>query len=269
MKIASAIVQRILIDMGSSIDIITWDCLKKLAHPGRDIVPLVHPILDFGGQEVNPTRMIRLPVCFGNKLRSKNLDIDFLVVDVPTAYNMILGGPTVHKEGWGLHVGLSTILMTLLLRSPGLSIQGVGCLVPCALTLTGRRDKLHILGVMAFIFGPLTLIYVVEVSLKIAVLLKLLGQRHQDPAAALLVALLVGLGRLSALTAASSLAFGSASSSWRYKLFFSASQASKSTFSFCQSCLCRVTSPTNLRHSAAALPPSEHRGHCYFLLSDL
>jgi len=48
MKIASAIVGMILIDMGISVDFITWDCLKKLMHPGCDIVPLVHPILGFG-----------------------------------------------------------------------------------------------------------------------------------------------------------------------------------------------------------------------------
>ncbi|KAJ8425395.1 hypothetical protein Cgig2_021784 [Carnegiea gigantea] len=94
MKIASVIVQRILIDMGCSVDIITWDYLKKLAHSGRDIIPLLHPIFGFGGQEVNPTEMIRLLVRFGNKLRSKNLEVDFLVVDVPTAYNVILGHPT-------------------------------------------------------------------------------------------------------------------------------------------------------------------------------
>ncbi|KAJ8427550.1 hypothetical protein Cgig2_003113 [Carnegiea gigantea] len=57
MKVANAIIQRILIDTRSSIDIITWDCLKKLKYPGREIVPLVHPILGFGGQEVNPTGM--------------------------------------------------------------------------------------------------------------------------------------------------------------------------------------------------------------------
>ncbi|KAJ8441486.1 hypothetical protein Cgig2_011163 [Carnegiea gigantea] len=33
-KIASVIVQTILVDTGSSVDIITWDCLKRLTHPG-------------------------------------------------------------------------------------------------------------------------------------------------------------------------------------------------------------------------------------------
>jgi len=97
MKIASAIVPRILVEMGSFVDIITWDCLKKLAYPGCDIVPLVHHILDFGGQEVNPTGMIHLPVRFGDKTKSKSLEVDFLIVDVPTAYNVILGRPTLYK----------------------------------------------------------------------------------------------------------------------------------------------------------------------------
>ncbi|KAJ8451346.1 hypothetical protein Cgig2_014118 [Carnegiea gigantea] len=100
MKIASVIVRRILIDTGSSIDIITWDSLKKLTHPGRDIVPLVHPILVFGGQEVNPTGMICLPMRFSDKLKSKNLEVEFLIVDVPTANNVILGRPTLHKRRW-------------------------------------------------------------------------------------------------------------------------------------------------------------------------
>jgi len=46
---------------------------------------------------VNLTGMIRLLVHFGNKLRSKNLEVDFFIVDVPTAYNVILGRPTLHK----------------------------------------------------------------------------------------------------------------------------------------------------------------------------
>ena len=97
MKIASVIVQRILIDTRSSVDIITRDCLKKLTHPGCDIVPFVHPILGFGGQGVNPTGMICLPLCFDNKLKARNLEIDFLVIDVLMACNAILGRPILHK----------------------------------------------------------------------------------------------------------------------------------------------------------------------------
>jgi len=97
MKVASAIVRRILLDTGSSMDIITWDCLKKLTYPGRDIIPLVHLILGFGGQEVNPTIMIRLLLRFGDKGKEKNMEVDFLVVDVPTVYNIIIRRPTLHR----------------------------------------------------------------------------------------------------------------------------------------------------------------------------
>ena len=71
--------------------------MKKLTHRRRDIVPLLHPILGFGGQEVNPTRTIRLPVRFGDNPKSKNLEVDLLFVDVPTTYNMILERPTLYK----------------------------------------------------------------------------------------------------------------------------------------------------------------------------
>jgi len=79
------------------VDIITWNYLKKLTHPRHDIVPLLHPILDFSGQKVRRMGMIRLPVRFGDKLKSKNLEVDFLVADVLTADNVILGCPTLHK----------------------------------------------------------------------------------------------------------------------------------------------------------------------------
>ena len=41
--------------------------------------------------------MIRLPVCFGNEAKVKTLEVDFLVVDVPMAYNVIIGPPTLHR----------------------------------------------------------------------------------------------------------------------------------------------------------------------------
>ena len=46
---------------------------------------------------MNPTGMIRLPVRFGDKTKFKSLEVDFLVVDVPAAYNVIIGQPTLHR----------------------------------------------------------------------------------------------------------------------------------------------------------------------------
>ncbi|KAJ8420958.1 hypothetical protein Cgig2_001994 [Carnegiea gigantea] len=70
---------------------------KKLKHLGREIVPLVHHILGVGRPEVNLTEMICLPLRFGDKAKARNIEADFLVVDVRTAYNVILGWLTLHK----------------------------------------------------------------------------------------------------------------------------------------------------------------------------
>lgn len=78
-------------------DIITWDCLKKFKHPVREIIPLVQPILGFGGQEVNSMGMIRLPLRFWDRAKARSIKMDFLVVDFHTAYNVILGHPTLYN----------------------------------------------------------------------------------------------------------------------------------------------------------------------------
>ena len=97
LKVASALVKRILIDMGSFANIITWECLKQLKYSRRDITPLVHLIFEFGGQAMNPTRMTYLPLRLGDKITSRNLKVDFLVGDVPTAHSVTNGRSNLHK----------------------------------------------------------------------------------------------------------------------------------------------------------------------------
>jgi len=75
----------------------TWKWLKQLKYPGRDITHLINPILGFGGQIVNLIEMIHLPMLFGGKVKSRNLEVDFLVVNVPTTYNVTIGRLTLHK----------------------------------------------------------------------------------------------------------------------------------------------------------------------------
>ncbi|KAJ8440047.1 hypothetical protein Cgig2_025526 [Carnegiea gigantea] len=71
LKVASAFVRRIM------------DCLKKLKHPGWDITPLVHLILGFYDQTVTPVYVIQVPLRFRDKAKSRNLEVDFLVMNVP------------------------------------------------------------------------------------------------------------------------------------------------------------------------------------------
>ncbi|KAJ8446988.1 hypothetical protein Cgig2_006616 [Carnegiea gigantea] len=146
MKVASTIVRRILIDTGCFMDIITWDYLKKLTYPRRGIVPLVHPILGFGGQEVNAIGMIRLSLRFSDKLKARNLETDFPVIDVPTAYNIILGRPTLHR--------------------------GVGHLVFWAIPFAERRDELYLFSASTLGLSQLALVDIMDVGLKVVILLE-------------------------------------------------------------------------------------------------
>ena len=56
-----------------------------------------YTLLGFGEQEVNPIGMIRIPLCFGDKAKARTPEVDFLVVDVPLEYNVILGKPILYK----------------------------------------------------------------------------------------------------------------------------------------------------------------------------
>ncbi|KAJ8435905.1 hypothetical protein Cgig2_010024 [Carnegiea gigantea] len=118
MKVVSAIAWRILVDTGSSADIITWDCLKKLKYSRRKIVSLVHPIVGFGGQEVYPTGMIHIPLRFADKAKARTLEVDFLVVDAPVSYRRHPRQPTLHK----IKAVIAPYLLQLQLEASGGSV---------------------------------------------------------------------------------------------------------------------------------------------------
>ncbi|KAJ8421147.1 hypothetical protein Cgig2_027445 [Carnegiea gigantea] len=61
-----------------------------------------------------------------------------------------------------LHIGPFAVLMTLIIGSPSVSVQGVGCLVLWAVALTRRGDELNLLGISLLGFGLLALIHVME-----------------------------------------------------------------------------------------------------------
>ncbi|KAJ8434593.1 hypothetical protein Cgig2_025019 [Carnegiea gigantea] len=50
-----------------------------------------------GGYVLTVEEGIQVPLCFGDKAKARTLEVDFLVVNVPTTYNIILRRPTLHK----------------------------------------------------------------------------------------------------------------------------------------------------------------------------
>ena len=95
-KIANQRVGRILIDTGSSSDLISYRCLEKLKYKPSSMLPASYPLVGFGGGVVHPVGMIDLPIRFGEKGKGRHMVIKFLVVEELTAYNLIIGHPTLN-----------------------------------------------------------------------------------------------------------------------------------------------------------------------------
>ncbi|KAL2240953.1 UNVERIFIED_CONTAM: hypothetical protein Sindi_0736500 [Sesamum indicum] len=94
MDIANFTVQKVLVDNGSSVDIIFKDVVRKMGLENAKFEPVKTALVGFGGSEVTPLGTIELPVSTGAEPRRQTLMVRFLVVDVPFTYNVILGRPS-------------------------------------------------------------------------------------------------------------------------------------------------------------------------------
>jgi len=83
-----------LVVTGSSVDIITLECFKKLYYAGRDLEAVGMSLVGFGGHITYPLETKKLSVRVGDKDNSRIADVNFLVVDIPMVYNVILWSPT-------------------------------------------------------------------------------------------------------------------------------------------------------------------------------
>ncbi|XP_065039422.1 uncharacterized protein LOC135673955 [Musa acuminata AAA Group] len=96
-RIANAQVRRIMIDTGSSIDVLYLDAFLKLGLTKESLKPICLALTGFTDDSVSPLGTVTLPLTLGAPPRTKTVMSTFLVVDLPTAYNAILGRPTLNK----------------------------------------------------------------------------------------------------------------------------------------------------------------------------
>ncbi|GAV76949.1 LOW QUALITY PROTEIN: hypothetical protein CFOL_v3_20424, partial [Cephalotus follicularis] len=85
--------KRILIDSGSSADILYKHAFDQLRIPTDQLKPVKTPLVGFAGETIHPLGSINLSVVAGTAPRQTQVEMTFLVVDTPSPYNAIVGRP--------------------------------------------------------------------------------------------------------------------------------------------------------------------------------
>jgi len=98
-QLENYVVKKVLIDQGSSVDILYWATYQKLQLPTTTMVPYDEPIYGFLGEKVSTRGYIYLHTVFRDDAQTKTIPIRFFVVDAPTSYNVLLGWPSLNTLG--------------------------------------------------------------------------------------------------------------------------------------------------------------------------
>jgi len=91
--------KKVLIDQGSSVNILYWATYQKLQLLTTAMVPYDEPIYGFSREKVSTRGYIDLHTVFRDDAQTKTIPICFLVVDAPTSYNVLLGRPSLNTLG--------------------------------------------------------------------------------------------------------------------------------------------------------------------------
>ncbi|GAV70523.1 hypothetical protein CFOL_v3_14021, partial [Cephalotus follicularis] len=83
----------ILIDSGSSVDILYKHAFDQLRIPVDQLKPVKTPLVGFTGETIHPLGSINLSVVAGTAPCQTQVEMTFLVVDTPSPYNAIVGRP--------------------------------------------------------------------------------------------------------------------------------------------------------------------------------
>ncbi|KAK0594737.1 hypothetical protein LWI29_027973 [Acer saccharum] len=91
-------VLRVMIDNGSSADILSARVYDELRLDRKDLEPFHVPLKGFGGTEVRSLGTVKLPVRFGTAPCRRTILLDFVVIDIHNwPYNALLGRPFLNK----------------------------------------------------------------------------------------------------------------------------------------------------------------------------
>jgi len=112
-------IRRILVDSGSSVNLIYWNCFEQIPISHDRLRKVSSPLYSFTGEAIPVAGSLQLLITIGTDPQSVTWQVNFMVFKSPSvAYNMILGRPLLND----MRVMVSSCY--LLMKFPTLS--GVG-----------------------------------------------------------------------------------------------------------------------------------------------
>ncbi|VFR01459.1 unnamed protein product [Cuscuta campestris] len=97
MDINGADVARVLVDTGSSVNVLYLEAFKKLKLDRSMLRPLQTPLSGFTGASIEAEGQITLPVTLGSGNKTVTKQMRFVVVDIKCVHNAILGRPGINQ----------------------------------------------------------------------------------------------------------------------------------------------------------------------------
>ena len=90
-------IHRVHIDNRSSTYIIYLPAFQQMKLDKKRIKPFISPQVSFTGDRVVPRGIVTLTVIVGTYPAQVNKEINFLIIDCPLTYNIILGRPVLNR----------------------------------------------------------------------------------------------------------------------------------------------------------------------------
>ena len=94
--VANKTIHGVLVDNGSSADIIFTSAFDKMGIGREKLEPVNSHLRGFSGERVLPLGSIQLMLTLGDSSSQATTAVRFLIVDAPSTYNILLGRPSLN-----------------------------------------------------------------------------------------------------------------------------------------------------------------------------